>query len=380
MLLLAYDRFQSGEATMSDTYRRYRAIKQSLLQALPTHGRGHREKHLNTLSALICGIVGAQHSQLPKIASKAPGLGAKLTSRIKRFTRWIENERITYDTYFLPFAQAVLASLAKQPLILIMDGSTVGRGCITLMLSVVYRGRALPIAWLVVKGAKGHFPQSSHCALIAQIQPHVPPDASVIFLGDGEFDGTDLQAAISSYGWQYVCRTAGNILIWCDDAHIPFTALGVRPDQIVLVSDVQVTQARYGPVLALAVWEARYQTPLYLVSNLSDAELALGWYRQRAQIETFFSDQKSRGFRIDKSHLGDPVRLSRLLLAACLAYLWMIYLGALARRDGWDVIIHRTDRCDWSLFQLGLHLLDYWLNESLRIDVAFCPPPVSAHA
>lgn len=360
---------------MSDTYRRYRAIKQSLLQALSTHGRGHREKHLNTLAALICGIVGAQHSQLPKIASKAPGLGAKLTSRIKRFTRWVENERITYDTYFLPFAQAVLTSLAQQPIVLIMDGSAVGRGCLTLMLSVVYGRRALPLAWLVVKGAKGHFPQTSHCALVAQIQPHLPSGATVIFLGDGEFDGTDLQKRLDSYGWQYVCRTASNIVITSGTAQIPFSALGVQPDEIVLVADAQVTQASYGPVLALAVWEAAYQTPLYLVSNLDDAERAVQWYRKRATIETFFSDQKSRGFRMDKSHLDQPARLGRLLLAACLAYLWMIYLGAVARRDGWDAIIHRTDRCDWSLFQLGLQLLDHWLNESLPIGVAFCPPP-----
>src|SRR5215211_2055666 len=249
------------EETMSDTHRRYRAIKRALLQTLPARRNSHHQKHLNTLAALICGIVGAQHTQLPKIASKAPSQGAKPASRIKRLCRWVENDQITYETYFLPFAQAVLASLAKQPLVLIMDGSAVGRGCVTLMLSVVYKRRALPLAWIVVKGKKGHFPQSSHCALLAQIQPHVPPDASVIFLGDGEFDGTDLQAAITRYGWQYVCRTAGNILIWCDDAHIPFTALAVQPDQIVEVSDVQVTQARYGPVLALAVWEATYQTP-----------------------------------------------------------------------------------------------------------------------
>lgn len=360
---------------MSDTHRRYRAIKRALLQLLPARRNSHQEKHLNTLAALICGIVGAQHTQLPKIASKAPSLGAKSASHIKRFSRWVENEQVSYETFFLPFAQALLASLAKQPLVLIMDGSTVGRGCLTLMLSVVYRGRALPLCWLVVKGKKGHFPQSSHCALLAQIQPHLPPEASVIFLGDGEFDGVELQARIEGYGWQYVCRSAGNILIWCNDAHIPFTALPVQPDQIVLMSDVQVTQARYGPVLALAVWEAGEQAPLYLLSNLSDAEVAINWYRQRAQIETFFSDQKSRGFRLDKSHLSNPVRLSRLLLAACLAYLWMIYLGAIARRDGWAAIIHRTERCDWSLFQLGLHLLDHWLNESLRIEVAFCPPP-----
>ena len=94
---------------------------------------------------------------------------------------------------------------------------------------------------------------------------------------------------------------------------------------IVLVADAQVTQARYGPVLALAIWDGEERAPLYLVSNLGDAETAVEWYRQRAQIETFFSDQKSRGFRIEKSHHGNPARLARMLLAACLAYLWMIY-------------------------------------------------------
>jgi len=363
--------------TMSDTHRRYRAIKRALLQTLPARRNSHHEKHINTLAALICGIVGAQHTQVPKIASKAPSLGAKSTSRVKQFHRFLENKQCSYDTFFLPFAQMVLATLARQELVLIMDGSVVGRGCVTLMLSSVYGGRALPLAWLVVKGAKGHFPQTSHCNLVAQIEPHVPAGASVIFLGDGEFDGTELQAKLAGYGWQYVCRTAGNILIWSGEAHIPFTALPVQPNEIVMIAEAHVTQIRYGPVLALAVWEAAYQAPLYLVSNLAEAEQAVQWYRQRGQIETFFSDQKSRGFRIDKSHLGKPERLSRLLLAACLAYLWMIYLGASCRRDGWDRIVHRTDRCDWSLFQLGLHLLDYWLNESLRIDVAFCPPPVS---
>jgi len=165
---------------------------------LPTRRNSHQEKHLNTLAALICGIVGAQHSQFPKIASKAPSLGAKPASRLKRLCRWVENDQVSYQTFFLPFAQALLDSLAKQPLVLIMDGSAIGRGCVTLMLSVVYRGRALPVAWLVVKGKKGHFPQSSHCTLLAQIQPHVPPDASVIFLGDGEFDGTEIT---SSRAW-----------------------------------------------------------------------------------------------------------------------------------------------------------------------------------
>ena len=358
---------------MSDTHRRYRAIKRTLLQTLPALPNSHREKHINTLAALICGIVGAHQTQLPQIAGKVPGGKIKRESHIKRFDRWLDNERVVYGLYFLPFAQAIVQALAVQPLALIMDGSLVGRGCITLMLCVVYQRRALPLAWLVVRGAKGHFPESTHCALLAQLQPHIPPEASVVFLGDGEFDGTRLQATIDGYGWHYACRTALTTLIWSGDASVHFGDLGVQPDEVVMVEEVQVTQARYGPVLALAVWDAAYAEPIYLVSNLANAAAAIGWYRQRARIETFFSDQKSRGFHIHKSHLSDPVRLNRLLLAACLAYLWIVYLGTVALREGWQAIIHRHDRCDVSLFQLGLRLLDHWLNEALRIRVAFCP-------
>src|SRR2546430_1784252 len=86
---------------------------------------------------------------------------------------------------------------------------------------------------------------------------------------------------------------------------------------------------------------------------------------------TFFSDQKSRGFHLHKSHISDKKRLSRLLIAACLAYIWIVYLGAMCMTEGGVEIIHRRHRCDLSLFQLGLRLLTNFLNEDLPIPVAF---------
>ena len=68
-----------------------------------------------------------------------------------------------------------------------------------------------------------------------------------------------------------------------------------------------------------------------------------------------------------KSHISDPERLARLMIAACLAYIWIIYLGVIAKRDGWVAIIHRPDRCDLSLFQLGLSLLEHFLDECMVI-------------
>ena len=53
------------------------------------------------------------------------------------------------------------------------------------------------------------------------------------------------------------------------------------------------------------------------------------------------------------------------------AYIWIVYLGAICMKDGWLAIIHRRHRCDLSLFQQGLRLLDHLLNEDLPIPVAF---------
>jgi hypothetical protein len=114
-----------------------------------------------------------------------------------------------------------------------------------------------------------------------------------------------------------------------------------------------------------------HKAPLYLVTNIASADEACRWYGKRFRIETFFSDQKSRGFHLHKSHISESTRLARLLMAACLAYIWIVYLGALCEQDGWVCIIHRGDRCDLSLFQLGLRLLDYLLNEGCTIPVAF---------
>jgi Transposase DDE domain len=361
---------------MSDTYRRQRAIKQGRMQCFQPRPTGHRERHLNTLVAMICGVVGAQRAHLSHMADHAPSGDADQASVITRFGRWLKNDANTLDGWFLPVAAALLATLAQQPLTLVLDGSVVGRGCIALMLSVVYHGRALPLAWVVVQGKKGHFPQETHCALLAQIQELIPAGAEVTVLGDGEFDGTELQAALRKLQWQYVCRTAPNLLMTVDGRQFTIGTMAPERGEKLGVRAAWLTAAQYGPVSLLAIWEAAYEAPLYLVTNMADLQAALALYRKRAHIETFFSDQKSRGFHIHKSHLSDPKRLTRLLIASCLAYLWLVYLGVCALRDAWLKQVHRRDRCDLSLFRLGLRLLARCLKDDIPIPAGFLVPVV----
>ena len=164
---------------------------------------------------------------------------------------------------------------------------------------------------------------------------------------------------LSAFGWSYVCRTAMSTTATWEGEPFRLDTLGacLRPGRLIELQEVYVTREAYGPIMVLCCWAKGYQEPLYLVSNLATAEEACRYYQKRFRIETFFSDQKSRGFHIQQSHIADPQRLSRLLIAACLAYIWIVYLGSLCEKDGWQEIIHRGKRCDLSLFQLGLRLL-----------------------
>jgi hypothetical protein len=327
---------------------------------------------LSTLAALISGIVGSKSTHLPHIAAKVPN-GTKPESRVKRFTRWCDNAHILEEVYFLPYVDILLRHLALQTVVLVMDGSGVGRGCTALMLHVVYQGRALPLAWRVRQAPKGHFSEELHIALVELIREVIPAGAKVVFLGDGEFAGTALQGMLNKAGGSYVCRTAMSTTATWAGQTFRLDTLGacLKPGRLIALQDVYCTHAAYGPIMVLCCWAKGYQEPLYLISNMADAAEACCLYQKRFRIETFFSDQKSRGFHIHKSHISDVHRLSRLLIATCLAYIWVIYLGALCETEQWRAIIHRSQRCDLSLFQLGLRFLEYLLNEELPIPVQF---------
>lgn len=362
---------------MSDSRRQYRAIKEAVKQLYPVEPQGNLARHLETLVFLVSGIIASQSCQLPKIASHTPG-EVHPDSRTKRLSRWVQNAAITFDLYFLPFVQPLLERLAAvRPLVLVMDGSAVARECVTLMVSVIYGCRAIPIGWVVITGEKGHFPTDTHLALVREIKPRVPETATVIFLGDGEFDSPELQAELDAYGWEYVCRTAKNIQIRVEGEWLSLAELAVTRGQRVFRKGAWFTCTAYGPVMVIAWWEARYQEPIYLVSNLASVQHACDCYKKRMRIETFFSDQKSRGFHLDRSHLSDPERVGRLLVAASLAYLWVISLGVVAHGEPWLPIIHRSHRCDLGLFQLGLRLLRYLLNHDQPIPSSFKLQPES---
>ena len=114
---------------MNDNLKRYIAILTALKKLYEIPLKGNFLRHLLTLVALINGIVDTGKTQLPALANKMPGNKLR-ESRIQQFRRWLKSENIDAKIYFLPFLSALLAGLPSGPLVLIEDGSEVGRGCL----------------------------------------------------------------------------------------------------------------------------------------------------------------------------------------------------------------------------------------------------------
>ena len=84
-----------------------------------------------------------------------------------------------------------------------------------------------------------------------------------------------------------------------------------------------------------------------LITTCGCAEQTRRWYAQWFWIEAMFSDQKSRALNLESSRMTDSNRLQRLLVAVCLAYLWMMELGRLWSGTGiciWLTVVAQSAR------------------------------------
>ncbi len=359
---------------MTDRYQVYTKV----LKMLKRMTKMYHEGHMVTLAKMIAGLVLSGNAQLSALSADMPD-NAKDKSIEMRLRRWVKDERLEADVVYMPFAQNILEALASLPLVLVMDGSQVGRGCMVLMVGVLYKKRALPIAWVTYKGKKGHTTAERHIQALEKVIPLLPPECEVILLGDAEYDTTEMIVWVKKYtSWHYVLRTAPQIHVCESQNSQPIGSFPLAKGQVFLRSQVGFTKDATVSLNLIGWGGSRHEEPIYLVTNFSNAYQACKYYRRRFQIETFFSDQKSRGFHIHKSHLSDPARLSRLLIAACLAYIWMICQGLWVITSNHTGLIDRTDRIDKSLFRLGLDWIKFALKRNLDFEPTFQLQPLES--
>lgn len=336
------------------------------------HLSGNAFRRVSVLAAMVSGVLRQGSSRLTDLARANPDLKQQ-ASKEKQYKRWLLSQHTGYRIHYLPYVRRLLEVLgAESDLVFSIDGSTVGRGCMVLMISVIYQKRAVPVVWTVVRARKGHLPEAMHRQLLSRLTDIAPAGCQITIVGDGEYDGLDWQDDIVGYGWHYVLRT-GRAKLAGQDADDMLALKWLAPQagqDTFTLTEAYFTQQGYGPV-NITVWhQGRYKQAIYLLSNLHYAPDITKRYKKRFKIETFFSDQKSRGFNLHRSHLNDPERLAKLLIATCLAYILCILAGLQCRQSSYYPLVHRQDRCDLSLFTLGKRFLELLvdLQEWCRVE------------
>ncbi|MCP4362922.1 MAG: hypothetical protein GY796_33370 [Chloroflexi bacterium] len=83
---------------MSDNRQVYRRIQSKLRQLFPKRLTGNQARHMNTLAAMITGIVQSKSCNLGAMAGKTPTKN-QVASVEKKFSRFIQNDNISYELF-----------------------------------------------------------------------------------------------------------------------------------------------------------------------------------------------------------------------------------------------------------------------------------------
>lgn len=362
----------------------FHQIQSRLKSLYETAPEGNALKRINTLSGLVSGMIRKGSSHLPDIGS---GLRKNIDAHSKTTAakRFVENKWTDYESHFLPFLSAFLQGILlcttniSKGITIVIDGSQVGKDNATLMISLVWRGRGIPICWIVKSGGKGHFKVEDHVKVLEKsikiLQSVLPPNTPVTLLGDGEFDAIELQELCLAYGWNYVLRTARNTVFFEQGER--FQAKVVSPEEtqnVHFVPTVEFTDKRF-KYLNFVCWhdENRHEEPIYLISNLMCAGQIIEFYDKRYSIECLFKDMKSTSFNLHKTRLKNPQAVSNLIIIAALAFILLAVLSVQYDEPKWRKKVQRVraDRKVLSFFTFAYKLIDYFSDYDICFSFSF---------
>ena len=337
---------------------------------------GQRITRVRGFAWLVVGIYRSRSVYLSRVAGKIPG-SAKLLSITRRLSRLLGNSAICVREWYEPIARQWLEAqwYCLGEIRLIVDATKVGFGHQLLMVSLAYRKRAIPIAWTWVKHVRGHSDAIKQLALLNYVRTLLPLGAVVFMVGDCEFGSVEVLKWLDLWHWFYVLRQKADTCVWVKQYQEwkPFSSFVRRAGQSAWLGKGYLTAKAIYPTSLLVHWQAGEDEPWCLATNLPDREITLRYYQRRMWAEEMHGDLKKHGFDLEHTMLRDFMRLSRLMLAVALLYVWLISIGGRTIHQGLRHLVDRNDRRDLSIFQIGLRFIQRRLTNALSVSVPLCP-------
>ncbi len=254
------------------------------------------------------------------------------------------------------------------------------------MAALAHRRRALPVCWQV-RRRTGVSDAGQQRGLLEALSRRINDarDAEdpcgeipeVIVIGDGAFHSTDLMSYLSEKGWSYRLRLHSDTYVQLSNGK--WTQVGdLAPEEggeNRYFDEVYVTKGDpYGPV-SIAICHAEEEDdPWFICTDQPEADyLTLRTYSRRMWIEELFGDLEDGGFRLNRSRLYQPERLSRLVMALAWTYVWLMHVGVWAVKRGFRGLVGRTDRRDRSYPEIGRRYIQRCITNGKPIHIGLKP-------
>lgn len=329
------------------------------------------------MALLLVGLTQGRGIHLSQIVEQWPGLEAKEPSLVNRLRRFLDNRAVLVSAWYAPLARHLLQAYAGQELRLIIDCSKVGFHHRILTVSLAYKKRALPLIWSVHRGRKGHVSYTKQLELLEYLSVLLPPDVRVILLGDAGFESVHLCTWMKAKQWNFVLRHPGkNQVRWPGQDWIKLGHIAIAEGQTRSIGWVRLTEKHdAGPFWLTIHWAPGEDEPWFLIADeppKSHKRQHIARYRIRMWTEEMYGDMKGHGFDLEATHLDDADRISRVVLAVCIAFVWLITLGARIVKKGLRHFVDVKSRRDKSYFRIGWD----WFQRCMRLGKPF---PLSFH-
>lgn len=328
------------------------------LAVLTSAFTGLSPAEVRNLAWFSFGMVLARSGSVSAVAAQlADLLGHKFDTVKQRLREWYceaaaktghHRQELDVRTCFAPLLRWVLADWPSRQLALALDATTLGQRFVTLDISVLYRGCAVPVAWRILPALGKHPWKDEWLTLVKDLGRELPKGWTVIVLTDRGLYAKWLFQAIQRQGWHPFMRinTQGS-----------FRPQGEKQRRPLLELVPQVGGQWRGGGEAfkdapkrlrctlLARWDRGYADPWLVLTDLPPESAEVCWYGLRAWIEQGFKRLKSGGWDWQKTHMTDPGRAERLWLALAVATWWCLRVGGEAEQR--DVPVETIPLLSW---------------------------------
>jgi Transposase DDE domain len=282
------------------------------------------------LADLVASVLACRSANTAEWQTVLPRQTGDEKSKERYVSRFLSNKLVRPDAVMAGVAPEILriASQNGQTLILMMDQSKISDGFECLMLSIRVGSRAIPFLWKVIK-TNGEIGFETQKILLECAQKSIPEGIKILLSADRFYGTAALIALCQTHGWSYRIRLKGSLILQHDGGEI--TTGEAAKAALTCLKDAELNKTGVKTNIGI-LHEAGHDEPRIFAMDAEPTAGRVLDYGLRWGIECLFSDFKSRGFCVTKTHLQHADRIERLILVLTIGIYWATSTGM--RPDG----------------------------------------------